>query len=691
MTNDKLEQALKKGNRFFARKNFLLAKKEFEIALQLRPGEELRKKIKVCAAENARNARQETIKRGRKLEKKGKDKEALHCFEQAFKTEKEEWLEKKISVLREKLSLSKLSSSMNDAENSGDLEVRIAAYDKLLEAGQGGSVDKNELQEKKAVCLVKLGRYAEATALYETCPPGKDAARYFCGYAYAKTGRFARALAHWEEIKTRPADLLPQYERLLPFAQRELAASRVQTGYAAPYRCACRLAAVDSSARLKAYQNHFKGKYIEELWANGQYTEVLELLRPHPDKINLGMLGLFARVYLKAAENDSRHLEQAITFGLTALYNDAILSSLSIHKLSEKNLSAGIETIRKALLDSLEAMVNRYERAGGLSKRQLAYWRLEKRLIHTLSTLENNTEGQAIFPCTPLFASKFGLSEQIFSLLSEGGDDKDKEDFLEVSAYFSSAGESLVLMEVGEEEKALRMLSDNVQKSPSDNGLESELSAYCRQRVYLRYGIKKALQGEPGIKKYFLDTLPLLKRYPHYVDELTELSFSDLEDEACMGLAEVMDTLSGHIEDPKFREAAAHILGIKAVILRNQGLNRAAFEKQLQRALSIYPDSEMARTALERSQTARSFDEINKAFKQQNLGKAVDIIARNRDPELIDYFFETVERWFDQSETWDKKDRLAALHDFHRHCCYVNKKHPLTEEIADEIKLLEDK
>ncbi len=669
------EQALEKGNRFFARKNFALAKKHFEIAVKLKPDGDLLEKIKICNKENESRERNEDIKRGRKLEKKAKYREALQCFEKAHAQEKEEWLERKIASLKETIGHSEAWHGVRAAESLENIEARIAAYDKALELNQS-----KELLEKKANALVKLERYEEAIDLYNREAPSNDAVRYYSGYAYAKTGHFIKALEQWADIEKKETAFLEQYEALIPFVYKEFTISGKEYSYSIPYQGLHTLPVAQRSARLTAYEDYFRFKYIEELWFQGQYEAILNLLLPFPETLSTSLLGLYARVYFKLAERDVQQLEMAITFWLTAIYNDSILNTLYVHQLPDGNLD--IKAIRERLLKSLEELVTRYEREDAIAKKALAYWALEKRIIQQLSMLPLKEVGIEIFPCTPGFAARFELAEPILTLLKEQRNsfDDEGEGYFAIGAYFSRAAQSLILMELGEEEKALSSLPKDTQE---------EISAYSQQRVFLRYGIKKALQGETQLKKYFLGALPLLKQYSRYSDELIELALSDIDLEASTGLAEAMEVLSHQIKTPKFLEATAHVMSQKAIGLSVKGVSETTVEKLLTRALRIYPESHFAQITLDKIRQHKNIDRLNSAFKKQNLTKAANIVNQSNDPELVDYFFETVEKWNDQVEAWDRDERLAALRDFYNNCYYVNKNHPLTIEINAKIKQLE--
>jgi tetratricopeptide (TPR) repeat protein len=674
--NTAYQDALQKAERFLARSNFPLAKKAFETAWQLQPSEELQEKIRICSQEIDLQKRKELIKRGRHREKRGRYREALQCFEQAVAQREEDWLVKKIRQLKDKLLLAEVTSQIKQAEASSDLEAALAAYDNALQVSA-----TPELIAKQATSLVRAGRYQQAIDVFTNHPPTSDAARYYFGYACASTGQCVKALEQWNAIEdVKDATLWRHVETLLPFVRRELNTSADPHGYAIAYQSVQKLVHTGRSPQLIDYANDFKYKYIEALWNQARYTELVALLLPLPDKMSLPLLGLYARVYYKLASQDPQHLEMAITFWLTAIYNDSLLQSLSIYQIDKEGLDT--HAVRDTLLRDLETCMHHYERQNRLPATTRTYWQLEKRLIHELATLPVDRSSLDIFPCTPGFAEKFGLSEAISTLLSVQSTtlSQQGETFIEVSAYYSKAGRSLVLMEQGEGEQALASLPKNAR---------DDVSAYCRQRVLFRHGLRKALQGEKQTKRWFLEALPLLKSYSRYRDELAELALTDLEPNVYAGLAEAMEALSKHITTPNFLEATAHVMSVQAIQLRSTGVSTTTAEKLLNRALAIYPESHLAQTTLQEMQKTAYFEQINKAFKQQNLARAANIIDRSGDPELIDYFFETVDRWHQQVEQWDKQDRLGALREFYTACYRVDRHHPLTTEIGRDLAMLE--
>lgn len=668
-----LAQLLERGHRFYAKKNFHLAKQAFEAALQMQPNQELLEKIQICSAAIAAHERKETIKRGRKLEKKGKHAAALQYFEKARSEEPESWLETKIAELRDKLAHSTASSLVAGVDESDDLETRLAAYDKALAVKPSRG-----LWEKKGECLLQLGRIEEAMEVYAWHSPCSDRGRYCFGYACARSGQYRRALEQWTGIEVKTRSLLEQAKALVPFVGREVDAEAF--GYAVPYTFFNAVADTTLFDDLRDCARYFRYRYIEELWAQEEYRAILEVLSSHPETMSLPLLELYAKLYFKLAERDIGYLEPLISFWLTAVHNDRLLGALHATQMMGEDANLGL--IREKLVQCLADLIDRFEREGLMVDRLRALWETEARIIQQMRELSVPTGALEIFPCTPAFAARFSLCEQIFSVLEArrkaSGDDTEQS--LEASAFFSAAGPALMLSTLGEDNSALACV-------PRDT--EDEVGAYCRQRVFLGLGMKKARQGEKQIKKLFVEALPLLKKHSRYVDEIIEFAYSGESVDSYVGLADVMEYLSVHLETSRFREATAHAMGIKAVELLNSGVNKNIVKKLLGNALEIYPQSELAQSTLAELRNRMEFDELSKAFQRQNLSKAVQIINRSRNPTQIQYFFETMEAWYESTRHWDHSERLTALWEFYQSCRLVDPDHPLTLELAGELEPLE--
>jgi len=673
-----LEQALQSGERFFQRRNFPLAKRDLEAALRLGPSEaqarEIARKLDLCVREIAVLEGREAIKRGRKLEKKGRVREALQQFEKALATEHEGWIEGRIAALRAELSRAEAANLLETVAEDEDPQVRLAAYDKALAVSHDPA-----LAQKKADCLVELGRFDEAIALYAAEPPASDLSRYRQGYALAAVGRYLDALAAWQRVETAPEGLEEQVEQLLPLACRE--AERI--GRPDPYRViagmARRIDPAEKSARFKACEEQAACKQLRALWEQAQYEEMAALLPPLGRPPDRATLALHAKVGLKLAEGDPAHLESAIGLWLTAVYDDGLLDALAVHEVSPTTIDR--TALRARLEERLGEVVRRHAKEGRIERRLEGIWRVETRIVRQLSKLPLEGTPPPVYPCTPGFAIGYGLARDIFAFLSSQNRPAPETgvDLRELRAYFSAAGPAMMWMEAGEHERALAAIP---------RGAEDDLVRYCRNRIALACGVAKARRGEQQIKRHFLDALPLLEAEPERLQEIIDLAYADEPSAFFEGLAEAMEALCGRIDTPKFREATAHVMAIKAVALLNRGSNPAVVEKLLERALAIFPDSELAGTNLHAIEERRLGKDIEKAFKRQNPLRAAKLVLLSDDPHNREYFFETMELWYRDIQASDSTMKRGGLIEIHESCRLVDATHPLTLRIEDDLEEL---
>jgi len=673
-----LEQALERGERFFQKGNFPLAKREIEAALRLGPSEaqaeELAIKLDRCAREVAILEGQEAIKRARKLEKKGHYPEALDQFEKALATRHEPWIEERIAALRTELSRSEASALIEAVAEDEDPKVRLAAYDKALGAGPDPAI-----AEKKANCLVELDRFDEAVILYASVPPSSDLSRYRYGYACAAVGRYLDALQAWQGMEESPQGLVEQVEQLLPWACHEAEDVDREDPYGVIAGIAGRFDIQDKSERFNAWEDFVACKRRSFLWEQGRYVEMPPLLPPLAQSSDRATLALHAKVAFKLAERDLEHLESAIALWLTAVYDDTLLDALAVHGVVTEKIDR--QSIRTRLVEQLGNLVKGYAKEGRLSRRLAGIWRMEERIIRQLSVLLVAGTPPSCYPCTPGFAMRHGLGEEIFRFLSsQRHPPSDAAELQELRAYFSTAAEAMMWMEAGEDERALAALP---------RGIEDDLLRYCRTRIALACAMAKARRGEQQIKRHFLDALPLLQAEPKRLQEIIDLAYANEPATFFEGLADAMEALCGQIDNPQFREATAHVMGIKAVGMLNRGSSLAVAEKLLERALDIFPDAELAATTLDAIEERRLGDDIGKAFKRQNPLRAAKLVLGSDNPNNRSYFFEIIELWYQDILAAEQAVQRGAMSEIYEAAALVDATHPLTHRIKVALDQLE--
>ena len=130
-------------------------------------------------------------------------------------------------------------------------------------------------------------------------------------------------------------------------------------------------------------------------------------------------------------------------------------------------------------------------------------------------------------------------------------------------------------------------------------------------------------------------------------------------------------------------------MGIKAVAMLNRGSSLAVAEKLLERALELFPDSELAGSTLEAVEERRLGNDIEKAFKRQNPLRAAKLVLLSNDPGNRAYFFETMTLWHQDIQASGQAMKRGALTEIHESCRLVDATHPLTRRIADDLAGLE--
>ncbi len=685
--NMPFEQAVGKGHHFLTRDNFFLAKQYFESALRLREAPEIRDAIALCDRGLITLKRKDTLKKGRRLEQKGKWDEALLCFKQASDWEEEGWVTDKISALQQKMTLSAVTEQMRKVADSDDLELKLATYNRALALDPSVTMING-----KAACLLHLQRPDEVVALYDIHPPTDDRGCYLLGLALAHQGRLGEAVLWWERVTVHVAEILEQWRGWVPFVYRALHAVPPGPPHIAVYRWLRRLQADRFQADLTPYEPFFHAQALAAWWQGGLPDEHRDLLHPWPPTLTRTGLGRHAQLYFQLAQRDVNCLETAISLWLTAVYQDALLDSLAAHVLFATPVDR--QELRDRLLLALERVLDAHERAGGLPSGIRVLWRVEKRSIEALSRLAPTGERPELFPCTAGLADRLGLSTRIWALLQrpDVAREAGEEWFQVLLAAFSPFRLSLVWLEQGEEEKALAHLATlhRAEQKGLCDAVQAVTATYCRQRIHWALAIKAIRKGDKGVRKWLTIALPLVHAYPVYAEELIPLAYEDLEPHALMELGEIMERLVPRVCSRPFREATAHLLGIKALQLVHNASNYRSVEALLERADTICRDTEMVKTARENLKKKVAFDQLDAAFRKRNTARAAQVVQEANDPEVKAAFFETMEMVADAIGGWEEKDRLVPLRELCTHCREVDPDHAVTRRIERKLQLLQE-
>jgi len=692
------QQILSRAERLLSKESYAAARKEFQRVLRIFPGRnELREKIQVCDQQILLQQRREQIKKARRLEKKGNLAVALDWFTTAFSTQAEPWLQDKITQLRYRLEKGQRDLVVAKTSWKENPEKRLAAYDAALTRG----LNQNIL-EKKASCLVEMGRYEEALSLYaDGQMPNSTQGRYDFGYALIACSQYRKGLSQWEPLLEKHPALFPQVVTLLPYLAQELAEQG--HGYALAQRI---LAALKTFLSLKGtpttqylnrewieqYRHYFNDCYLRELWYSGDHEKTLELL-PFPHRLQ--DVPLLAKLYFNLSESNVDYLKAAITYWLTAIYSRDTLSSLQVYQIIPN--APNQEVLRSVLFTLLEERVAVHARADRLSYDMVMYWETEREQIAHFAELlaepedavrpddpsclqASSDDYRKYLPCTPAFAREFDLSDKILLLLQEKSDNGElhDRDWLELCANYSPFGQYVHYIEPGDEEEVFASLGD---EKTFDRKTE-----YLRQRIAFQCGVNLVRYGQNQSRRYFQIAIPLLQDRSYLCAELIELVYDPPSEKVISSLSEAMEFLANYLDAPDFLEAAAHCIGLDVQSLIGQDVSLNNLEKRLGVGLAIFPTCAQIRTTLVAFHKERSYRRLKKAFEGSDLSKAAYITRSSEDKEVKEFFFDTIEEIYTDL-SFDGKEELPieTSRDLYRVCCFVDENHPVSQRLKSDL------
>ena len=656
MPPEELHKRLENAERFFQKENFLLAKREFEFVYGKDPRDEIREKILACTERIAQQERKSALSRGKKHMKAGKLPKALSCFEKAYAIQEEAELLEQINALKEKLYKRTYLEELERAERKG-IDECLAACNAYLE-----KIPDDEIIKKKGICLVKLGRFEDAVCIFSELGPLDDVAKYYSGYAHAKTGHYLPALNLWFSISGPNSKIIrEQAKKLLPFVLKDFQdiVERKQISHEV-------LQQICSQMPIQENLDPFRLLYIKWLWDHERYLDIAPFLQPPPKVPSPSLINLFAKVYYKLACNSIEFFQKAATFWLTAVY------------------SIEDEGVRSVLLDQLERVYHMHERSSDSKiPAQIRYsWEKERHLVKKLYELGLRNTPNEISLCTPSFASIFGLSHMIAALLKQKWSNHEisKLEYYEIAAYFSPTAASMLLSGSGEHGQALALLP---------NSGEDEIAKYCRQKLSFRFAMHNITKTPNRAMKALKRAIPLINEHVQYRQELIDLIYSEKGEKAAPILADVMEKIYRDNIGQKFSEAAAYCLCLKAMELtQTVSYNYSHIENILQRALMIDPNCQLAKFGLTQSKDNIYVAQLYKALDKYNLTKAVSIVRRSNSHFVEEAFFESIEDLYDQicsDTTVGHDEKLVLLNHLHTNCSQLDPEHPVVHDIGRAI------
>jgi len=676
-----IEAVLARAEKLFQRGNFSLAGKEFEKAQKKLKCRDIAAKIKMCRKEAETLEGKELIKRARKAEKKGNVTEALACFEAAALIFNEDWITKRIGLLRDRSTVNNAISAAEEAEAAGDFQRAADLYAEACKAEE-----TTGLLIKRAKCLLWAENYARAVAVFEKLTLSDTSSRYDYGLALAKTGRYGECLHVWERLETKDKRFAEQKRTVcLCLAADLFDRFAEKRDYAAIYRDALfLLKSPDHGLEprqirpLEDLREYAKYAWIEELWNADEYETIAGLLETGSSPMTPALLALHAKIGFKLALNDDNHLTTMLLYWVSAIYSRQITADFAAK-------GAEVEKVQQKLIDAAQNLIKSCADTA-YGRRAATYLEIDQKLFQQLTHLVDQKKRAAHPVCTPLYAARFDKTADILSFIREKRDFfKNTENYLETGAYYSAAGKCLYFLENNEFNQALAFLDDLPKKSEGH-----EFTDYVQKRVHFEFGMYCMEKGDARLNGFYKAAPALFDLAPAYEKKFTEKA---LGVEEWDNLQIWVDALS-YIHDKRptevVRQALSLVISRHAIAMSNKGkMSMKAVKVTAQKALQLYPENETALCALRDSAINFEIDEIHKAFYRHKLGKASQLALKSEYSKVRDSYFKFISHIFEDimSSNLEHDEKLIMLNDVYEWASTVDTRQPVLGEIYSYLNM----
>ncbi len=659
----------------FDRGNYLLAKKEFEKAGQITKQTNISEKIKICKKEIEKLKAKDLIKKARKYTQKKKLRNALECFEEAYKISKEDSIYERIEALNKILRDSDIETSARNAEAAGQYLKAAELYEKAF---AGSKQDAHVL--KRAICLVKAQRYEEAVSVFKDTNPSDFCAFYNYGFALARVGQYYKCLKVWDDIAEKDDDFLEQKKVVRSILADDIYDRFDSAGdFARLYKEGKYL--LDSTGRqdMAGLVEYCKYAWIKELWRDEQYETIWDLLFDFPATAEPVLIALYAKTCFKLAKRSGTHLSDLSMFWLTAVYNSGLSGKFSLEVKQR-------EIVRQKLIQMAEVLIKETVNSGDeTAQTALTYWNIDKKLIKHIHALAGDREDMAYLVCTPRFAALFGKSAQILRLIKGNKNFFDNtEQYLMTGCYYSAAGQSLYHLEARQYEKAFDSLPEVIDRD--------EFASYGMLKVKFFCGLNCLANGEGQLRRYF-DTVPALFDIDScYEKELIDKAMNSYELDELNRYEDVLNII--HIKRPSkgIKEALSMVMSIRAIGMYNKKLiNDKTLNIILKKALALNPKNEHARVSIEDNKVGLEIIELQKAIGKNKMNRACKIAVESEYEEVRSCFFEFIEYSVNALNEMDKEDeeKIFFLNEIYEWCARVDESHPILYDINNMLRELE--
>jgi len=670
------EAILARGEKFFKKGNYLLAKREFENAVKMLGRENLHEKIEVCRREIRKSKAKDHVKRAKKLARDGNSRSALACFEEAYDVLKEDWILKKIERLKDLALSLDTTREARDAEASGQYLKAARLYEQVFINDK-----KEDLILKQADCFIMAEEYEMAILALERISLKGPRQWYDYGFSLARTGKYCQCLKAWGEISSQDERFIEQKALICDLLVSDLY-NRFEKGKDLDKVYNEGKYLMDAGyeiADLPELMKQCALFWIEALWKEEQYETIIGLLADYSmSTMDAALLQLRAKVSFKFAEQSGGHVEDLAMFWLSAVFSGDLGG---VSREAKDN-----EPVRNLLVQRGEDLIKRCAKSNGYAAEKiLAEWTLEKTVVDNLCALARERGKFGLMVCTPSLAEALGKSDEIARFIRKNrGFFKNREQYFVTGCCYSPAWESFSFLSGGEYEKAVEALPVHM-----DGGAFVD---YGIGRVVFAYGLFCMENGERPPDRYAQSVANLMDAAPEYENQLIEKALDVVDIDPLRAYEEALHELHTRRPSKSLKDALSLVMSRRALEMSNAGLiNNKVLTITLKKALTINPENEHARGLLDDACINQELIELEKALDRFKMNRACKIARETENDEVRKAFFlflgNTLEELKKEMAFSDSK---LILKDIYKWCARVDGDHDILYDIEEMLEQTEE-
>jgi len=711
-TNEKKQTdatILAKAHKFFAKKNYAAAKKEY-LKIKTAPDggdDEIVSQIQYCNQEIGRERAKVLSKKAQRLLKKEKLQEACDCFVEAFKLSQQEWIKEKIDQLHEKMGVADKHQEASQAEAQGDYLKAATLYGQIHE-NQADPV----IQRKRAHCLVMAKRWSEAVTLYDELETGKNPDPgnrdlYDYGLALVNTGQNYQGLKTWLKIAASDPDFEQQkesiYARLRLEILEEVKNSAKNDNSNSDFRKAVDLLKWDSRPEHQQLFSYCLYAELEKLWQTENYVEIgqrldelnnLDLESVKPRQLNPVLIGLRAKACAlvlaqKPAKNQLTHAANFIKYWLTALYFPGVLDSdydqTGKKEATFDEMNKLQEQLRKHGFKLLENFIDKETETG---KTVIKFWDLNCNLVKDLESLgwRGNSEPKPLPIATPLFALEFGELLILQKAIAADRDFfRDELHFLSSAAWYTPAARALQHSALEEHDHAAKLAAT---LQPQD-----KFTRFALLFINFSCGVYHLHRGEEKSALKHLSQAPELLHIAPELEKVLIGTIYEVDDDKLQAYENIFTKIARQYSSSSLNQALSLVMSRLSITKANdENMPAAVLKINLQKALQLDPENELARISLNEALIADEIEQIYIALNNFKSNKAALIAARSNFTEVKECFFECLDELYADSITVNLGDyeKGEMLRHLYKNAIKVDESHPLVEQLKKELTDLQE-